>query len=424
MPLKKISSTDSALVETFLKSAGKSLERFRYFNSRPISVLSQHRVTLLYFNENNLPVGYGHLDEENGVTWLGNCVAEKETGKGIGKKIMQGLLNFARENKIQNIRLSVDANNKTAQSLYENFGFKVIEKREAVHFYEWEAKKNPEILISTLALAGLPAEKIIEEAEKNKWNIEFSSGMPYRPDMEEFFLQAKIIRYAHNYFPAPEIPFVLNLASSNVNIRRTSIEHCVKGMKLSYACGARFFSAHSGFCIDPSPAELGNPLEKKAFNDKKTHWNLFIDSVKEILHRTKEIDVRFLIENNVIAKMNMYDGGLNPLLCCNADEINELIHTINDKKLGILLDTGHMKVSANTLGFDAATAVRNIANHIDCIHHSDNNGEFDTNHSLPNDYWFNTFLPEFSFATHVLEVKKINAVEINKQIDLIRENMV
>ena len=89
-----------------------------------------------------------------------------------------------------------------------------------------------------------------------------------------------------------------------------------------------------------------------------------------------------------------------------------------------MLDTGHMKVSANTLGFDAATAVRNIANHIDCIHHGDNNGEFDTNHSLPNDYWFNTFLPEFSFATHVLEVKKINAVEINKQIDLIRENMV
>src|SRR5665811_1545119 len=87
-----------------------------------------------------------------------------------------------------------------------------------------------------------------------------SSGMPYRADMEEIFLNAPIKKFAHNYFPAPEIPFVLNLASSNEKIRNQSLTHCLKGLELSKLAGAHFFSAHAGFCVDPHPDELGRKL--------------------------------------------------------------------------------------------------------------------------------------------------------------------
>ena len=117
-----------------------------------------------------------------------------------------------------------------------------------------------EIVVSTLALMGKSAEEVISIALKHHWTIEFSSGMPYREDMETIFLNAPIKKYAHNYFPAPKVPFVLNLASANRDIRETSIRHCINGLELSKKAGASFFSAHAGFCVDPHPDELGRKL--------------------------------------------------------------------------------------------------------------------------------------------------------------------
>lgn len=275
------------------------------------------------------------------------------------------------------------------------------------------------IAVSTLAFIGKTAEHIIALAEENNLAIEFSSGMPYRADMENIFLNAHIKRYAHNYFPAPEKPFVLNLASSNEIIRSTSIEHCIKGMELSAKVGSPFFSAHAGFCVDPKPEELGQELSRVANIDRELHWNLFLDSVKSILKKTEHLGIDFLIENNVLAKMNVYEDGTNPLLCVDPDEIHELIIDINNKRLGILLDTAHLKVSANTLGFDKDDAIESMQPLIKCIHHSDNEGDFDINESITGEYWFIKHLPQFQNILHVLEVKKIGIDAALKQIKII-----
>lgn len=423
MGAKQISIHELYYLANFLSKAGKSLERFRYFSSRPLSVIGQHLVTVLYFDEQNEPIAYGHLDNENGTVWLGTCVAEKETGKGFGTKVMQALLNFAREKKISKIRLSVDNINLAAQKLYTSFGFTCVDKKESISFFEWEATKNPEILVSTLAFIGKSAEEIIHESKENNWCIEFSSGMPYREDMESVFLSAPLLRYAHNYFPAPQKPFVLNLASSSTDIRKKSVEHCIRGLELSEQVGARFFSAHAGFCIDPSPEELGNPIAPRKFSDRQSHFNYFVDSVLEILNRTKDLNAQFLIENNVIAKMNLYAAGINPLLCCESSEIEKLMQIIPDQRLGLLLDTGHLKVSCETLGLDKMKELEKLSEFIVCIHHSDNSGVNDTNEALGNDYWFLPFINRFPFTTHVLEVKKLNKEKIQQQLFLLRSGI-
>src|ERR1700740_97117 len=163
-----------------------------------------------------------------------------------------------------------------------------------------------EIAISSIAYLGKPVEEFISSCEKNEFIPEFSSGMPYRPDMEKVFLNSPFKKkFAHNYFPAPEIPFVINLASNDKEIRKKTIEHCVRGMQLSEKAGAPFFSAHAGFCIDPKPDELGQQLSKTKNLNREAHWPIFIDSVWEVLKRTKETGLGFLIENNVLAKMNV-----------------------------------------------------------------------------------------------------------------------
>ncbi len=282
--------------------------------------------------------------------------------------------------------------------------------------------KEIQIAVSSLALAGKSVEEIISIAKKENYALEFSSGMPYRKGMEEIFLNATIKKLPHYYFPAPEKPFVLNLASANDEIRNHSIAHCINGLRLASLAGSPFFSAHAGFCIDPNPSELGKQFKQQTI-DKSKNWKLFIESVKQILEETKKYKVYFLIENNVIAQMNLYPDGTNPLFCCDDLEMLKPMNEINDSRLGILLDTGHIKVSSNTLKFSLETALAKIKSYVKCIHHSDNDGIFDTNEPLNENYWFLKHLKDFSNCVHVLEVKKQTVEQINEQLSLIRKNL-
>jgi sugar phosphate isomerase/epimerase len=277
-----------------------------------------------------------------------------------------------------------------------------------------------QIAISTLAFMGMQAEDIVLLAKKNGWTIEFSSGMPYREDMEEFFIHAPIKRFAHNYFPAPKVPFVLNLASSNIEIRNQSIAHCINGLNLSKQVGAPFFSAHAGFCVDPKPDELGRKLVLSISFDRKQHWTLFIESLKIISTKAQELGLKFLIENNVLATVNVHPNGSNPLFCCDADEMKQMLKEVNSSNLALLIDTAHLKVSAHTLKFNADDAIKKISENILCIHHSDNDGSFDTNDRLTDDYWFLSHIKNFEKIAHVLEVKKLTEEEIKQQLTILQ----
>jgi GNAT superfamily N-acetyltransferase len=112
-------------LEIFLNSCGSSLDTFRYFAKRPLTVITNHLTTLLGFDEHHFPVAYGHLDQENGRVWLGICVAEGHQNKGFGHQMMRKLLQSANKLHLKSIALTVDADNKNAIRMYEHFGFEV-----------------------------------------------------------------------------------------------------------------------------------------------------------------------------------------------------------------------------------------------------------------------------------------------------------
>ncbi|MGB3776636.1 MAG: GNAT family N-acetyltransferase [Leeuwenhoekiella sp.] len=111
-------------IKRFLELAGDSLLKFRYFDSRPVSIIKNHRLTALAFS-NNEPVGYGHLDLEDNITWLGIAVIEKGRGKGTGKKMMNFLIAYADAHSIAEICLTVDEDNEHAIHLYKKFDFQI-----------------------------------------------------------------------------------------------------------------------------------------------------------------------------------------------------------------------------------------------------------------------------------------------------------
>lgn len=117
MKFLEIQQNNTACLSSFIDGIGVSSEHFRYYNNRDISTVKNHIVTLLLYDKQF--VGYGHLDQEDGKTWLGICVKEGCYGKGYGKKIMKRLV----DSYDGDICLSVDATNTRAIELYGLFYF-------------------------------------------------------------------------------------------------------------------------------------------------------------------------------------------------------------------------------------------------------------------------------------------------------------
>jgi sugar phosphate isomerase/epimerase len=272
-----------------------------------------------------------------------------------------------------------------------------------------------DIYVSSLAFAGMQVGDMIEIVKQNGWGLEFSSGMAYQADMEYLYLKSTVKRMPHNYFPAPKVPFVLNLASSDETIRSVSVNHCLNGLRLAKQSNSPFFAAHAGFCIDPHPVQLGREIPFYSHFNRENNKELFLKSIEEILITAEQLEQKFLIENNVIAGYN-YNNNINPFLCCESSEIEWLCNSFDNKLFGILLDTAHLKVSCQTLGQDKKDEFKVIQPFVKGIHHSDNDGTKDDNLPLSNDYWFLPFMKESIGIPHVLEVKDLSVCEVNEQI--------
>lgn len=118
----KVTNENKNYLESFL--CNKIPNTFRYFKTRNVDIIKNHILTVLYIKD-EVPIAYGHIDAENNINWLGICVLEEYQGQGIGKKVLNFLLDYAKENSI-NLQLSVDKNNEIAINLYLKNNFKVI----------------------------------------------------------------------------------------------------------------------------------------------------------------------------------------------------------------------------------------------------------------------------------------------------------
>jgi sugar phosphate isomerase/epimerase len=139
-----------------------------------------------------------------------------------------------------------------------------------------------------------------------------------------------------------------------------------------------------------------------------------------VLKKADELEIDFLIENNVLAPFNHIDSTVPVLLCVDAPEMIRLIEVKDHPRLGILLDTAHLKVSAQTLGFDMYDHAELVSPFVEVIHHSDNDGLADTNQVLGEDYWAKSTGALFHGCLHVLEVKNIDTGVINQQLALLQ----
>jgi sugar phosphate isomerase/epimerase len=179
----------------------------------------------------------------------------------------------------------------------------------------------------------------------------------------------------HNYFPAPRESFVFNLASADDTIRSRSLQLAATAIELSAAIGAPCYGVHAGFVTDPDGFDgisftfpsAGGP------RDRDSAYRRFLGSIAELEKAARVAGIRLLVENNVCPPRLV-----GRLLLQTADEFGRLFEDLaSHEAIGILLDTGHLNVTAKTFRTDPLEFAERHAGRIWGLHLHDNDGDDD-----------------------------------------------
>jgi len=223
----------------------------------------------------------------------------------------------------------------------------------------------------------------------------------------------------HNYFPPPQDPFVLNLASRDDDIRQRSLELVFKALDLTAQLGAPFYSVHAGFITDPTSFGTTSfvfPMPISS-SEKQAAVTRFKASLEKVLSRAQELGLQVLVENNVCT-----EDLRGKLLFQTADEILRMFDSLSSSNLGLLLDTGHLNVTAHTFGFDRMRFVDCVAPYVRAFHISDNGGVEDAGEPVREGSWVLDVLhrPEFVGLPVVIEAHFDTTSELCLYVDWLK----
>lgn len=229
--------------------------------------------------------------------------------------------------------------------------------------------------ISTACLYGEVFDVLDLYREAGFRNVELGTSHPYNEKISPATIGEYDFNFlVHNYFPPPREPFIINIASQNRAILKRTLDQLKTGIDLCDYLGTKLFTFHSGFRSDP---DLNLWFGSDHIAPYATAMKTNIQSLIEINKYAEDRGVKIAIENNVLAAYNLVNGKNKILMMCEYWEFEHLFRMVGSDNLGILLDLGHLNVTANTLGFDAEEFIRRSKDRIFAVHLHENNGKVD-----------------------------------------------
>lgn len=249
------------------------------------------------------------------------------------------------------------------------------------------------IYVSTSVLnEAKSVEAILDEtAARSLLNVElgvrarFSTG--YETLLRQSAAEGRRILF-HNYVPPPAEPFVLNLASADGDVQDRSRQLVQRAVELSASVGAPLYTLHAGFRVQASPEDLGGDLTRCERIPLDEAISNFVHAARFLADYAADLGVKLGIENNVLEPYNLVDGRNELLLGVTAQDLLDLLDRIDHPNAGLLIDVGHLKVSAQTLGFDAREFLTDVSGRVLALHLHDNGGVEDSHEAVTRDSWF------------------------------------
>ena len=277
------------------------------------------------------------------------------------------------------------------------------------------------VFVSTGAFRTKNIHEILGSAkESGIRNIEISPGLAYCGDIKELLFRERdnFNFLIHNYFPTPQVPFALNLASANKDVLERSMAMCRAAIDFVADMGILYYSVHCGYCFDTDGAALGNrsqvELPRIPYGQAK---DTFVSCVCKLCDFASKRGVGIAIENNVMA--DFAEGNKDLFLGVDTDDMLELLGLIDRPNLGVLLDLAHAKVSATPLGFGLKDMAERLRPYLMEVHISENDGKRDQNLPVGKDSGLLPCLGKISDIPVTLEVYSLSMEEIKQQVALL-----
>ena len=221
--------------------------------------------------------------------------------------------------------------------------------------------------------------------------VEFSGGFAYRP-IREFRKLLSKVKYSgkniliHGYFPPQEKSFILNFASIDQELVNRSLSLAENALGLCSEFGLPYYSFHPGYLSTGYENSMGNFIfNNTSFIKYETALSNFKRNFERLYSLSQRYCVKLAVENLFINRGNIKDSLNNSF-----DEIEELMLLL-PKDTGLLLDLGHMNVSANYMNFSRESFlskyIKTFGDRLYELHLSENDGDFDTHNKLSSNSW-------------------------------------
>lgn len=281
---------------------------------------------------------------------------------------------------------------------------------------------KPKVYVSTGMFAATPMEAVKFLRAEGIERIELSGCTFAKNPVAGLAAAARVgPLQVHNYFPPQEDPFVFNLCDPDVDGRERSLRLAFDAIDLSKDLGSDVYSFHAGFLGTPAVTDLGRTWGVTNRISLDQGVSLFAESVSRVADYAEAREMLLLIENNVLTRGTAENNGDDVLLMTTSQGIRDVLDAVG-RGARLLMDVAHLAVSARTLGFDAKSALAEVADLVGGYHLSDNNGVVDSNDPVVADSWFWSGLtPAASFAT--LEIRPGPGVDLAEQVSLAEQRM-
>jgi sugar phosphate isomerase/epimerase len=284
------------------------------------------------------------------------------------------------------------------------------------------------IYVSTGAFRTRYIPDIVASAERlGLTHLELSSGCDSFPDLTALvknLTSSSLTFSVHNYFPPPEVPFVLNLGALDERTLASSRDHVRLCVDLTKTLGGTYYSVHSAFTLNLTPELLGRPQAQSELAGRSRSFDrdavkaTFVESLKLLCAEAAIKGIAIFVENNVVSRLQLRGDRSDLPLMVDADEIESVLTEVAAPNLGLLLDVAHARVSANALGFDAGRLVERLAPHIRLIHISNDDGIEDRNLPVHDESWFWPVIAPLAGRDIVVEAYRLDGSDIIAQRNL------
>jgi len=193
---------------------------------------------------------------------------------------------------------------------------------------------------------------------------------------------------AHNFFYPQNEELVINLSDPNPVKCRASLDYTIAMVDYCAKNNIAAYSIHSGFACSFSIKDFGQPISSLPSTPLQEAYDVFIHNLRLLIDYATEKKINLLFENNVLTRENLTEGYNRHLLCVTAEDILYVLARLERENIRVLLDLGHLNVSATTLDFSPVKEVSKFAKFVGQVHIHDNDGKTDQHYPTGRTSWF------------------------------------